>query len=273
MRVPILTYHSNNVSGNDYASNDHVALAADLRLIHRTGLRVVPLAQVVDALRGEASESIVEHAVAISFDDGSWFDWHDIDHPTCGPQRGFAGILRDFAAEVHASVHATSFVIVSPAARAILDRTCLIGSGWWNDDWWREAQREGLIAIESHSWDHNHHTLPATAQREQRKGTFRTIDTHADADGEIRQASDWLDVHLAPHRASLFAFPYGETNDYLVREYLPRFRHEHRLRAAFGTEPRPVEANSDRWLLPRYVCGQHWSQPSDLERLLVDAAD
>ena len=31
MRVPILTYHSNNVSGNDYASNDHVALAADLR--------------------------------------------------------------------------------------------------------------------------------------------------------------------------------------------------------------------------------------------------
>ena len=30
MRVPVLAYHSNNVGGNDYSSNDHVALAADL---------------------------------------------------------------------------------------------------------------------------------------------------------------------------------------------------------------------------------------------------
>lgn len=269
MRVPVLTYHSNNISGNDYASNDHVALAEDLRLIHRKGLRIVPLARVVDALLGEAPESSVEHAIAISFDDGSWFDWHDIDHPTCGSQRGFAGILRDFAAESGASAHATSFVIVSPDARAILDQTCLIGRGWWSDDWWPEAQREGLIAIESHSWDHNHHTLPVTAQRAQRKGTFRTIDTYADADAEIRQASEWLDAHLTPQRASLFAYPYGESNDYLVRDYLPRFQHEHCLRAAFGTTAQPVESNADRWLLPRYVCGQHWGNPLQLERLLV----
>lgn len=273
MRVPVLTYHSNNVSGNDYASNDHVALASDLRLIHRAGLRVVPLAQVVDVVLGDAPESSVEQAVALSFDDGSWFDWHDIDHPTCGPQRGFAGILHDFVAEAGVSAQATSFVIASPDARTILDRTCLVGCGWWNDDWWREAQREGVIAIESHSWDHNHHTLPVTAQREQRKGTFRTIDSYSDADAEIRQASDWLDAHLAPHRTSLFAYPYGESNDYLVRDYLPRFQPEHRLRAAFGTEPQPIESNSDRWLLPRYVCGQHWSHSSDLERLLADAAD
>src|SRR5690606_31225585 len=110
----------------------------------------------------------------------------------------------DFAAETGSLVHATSFVIVSPAARAELDRTCLVGRGWWDDDWWDDAQREGLLAIESHSWDHNHHTLPVTAQREQRKGTFRSIDTHADADAEIRQASDWLDARLDPHRASLF---------------------------------------------------------------------
>jgi peptidoglycan/xylan/chitin deacetylase (PgdA/CDA1 family) len=270
MRVPVLAYHSNNVGGNDYASNDHVALAEDLRLIQRRGLRIVPLVRVVDVLLGEAPESTVEDAVALSFDDGSWFDWHDLDHPTCGKQRGFAGILRDFARDTGAPVHATSFVIVSPDARTTLDRTCLIGRDWWQHDWWLAAQREGLIDIESHSWDHNHHTLPVTAQREQSKGTFRPIDTHADADAEIRQAADWLDARLAPHRASLFAYPYGESNAYLVDEYLPNRMREHRLRAAFGTEPGPIESTSPRWLLPRYVCGQHWDTPAKLERLLDD---
>ena len=268
MRVPVLAYHSNNISGNDYACNDHVALAEDLRAIRRAGLRIVPLARVVDVLLGEAPESAVEDAVALSFDDGSWFDWHDIEHPTCGPQRGFAGILRDFALDTGSAVHATSFVIVSPAARAELDRTCLVGRGWWGDDWWDTAQREGLLSIESHSWDHNHHTLAVTAQREQRKGTFRSIDTHADADAQLRQASDWLDARLAPHRASLFAYPYGESNDYLVREYLPRHACEHRLRAAFGTDPAPIERESPRWELPRHVCGHHWNDPAGFERLL-----
>jgi Polysaccharide deacetylase len=268
MRVPVLTYHSNNVGGNDYADNDHVALAADLGRIHDLGFRVVPLARVVDALLGEAPESTVDGAVAIAFDDGSWFDWHDIDHPTCGPQRAFAGILRDFAARTGAAIHATSFVIVSPDARAILDRTCLAGRGWWGDDWWRQAEREGLIAIESHSWDHNHDTLPETARREQEKGTFRSIGTYADADAEIRQANDWLDAHCREPREGLFAYPYGETNDYLVREYFPGHVGVHRVRAAFATEPRPIESSSDRWNLPRYVCGRDWKSADELAALL-----
>lgn len=272
MRVPVLTYHSNNINGVDYASNDHVALAEDLRLIHGRGLRIVPLSRVVDVLLGEAPEADVTQAVAISFDDGSWFDWHDIEHPSYGPQRGFAAILREFAAETGASVHATSFVIVSPDARVILDTTCLIGRGWWTDVWWREAQLEGLISIESHSWDHNHATLPVTAQHEPRKGTFLTIDSYADATREIRYASDWLDAYLAPHRASLFAYPYGESNTYLVRDYLPRFQREHRLRAAFTTEPRPIESTSHRWSLPRYVCGQHWNALSGLAAVLDGSA-
>jgi peptidoglycan/xylan/chitin deacetylase (PgdA/CDA1 family) len=272
MRVPVLAYHSNNVGGNDYADNDHVALAEDLRRIHALGLRIVPLSLVVDALLGEAPADAVDRAVAISFDDGSWFDWHDLDHPTCGRQRSFANVLRDFAVETGAAVHATSFVIVSPEARAILDRTCLIGRGWWGDDWWPLAEREDLIAIESHSWDHNHHTLPATAQREQRKGTFRTIDTYADADAEIRVANDWLDANARTRRAGLFAYPYGETNDYLLSDYLPNRTAEHRLRAAFGTNPQPVERTSPRWNLPRYVCGHHWASADDLVRLLDDAS-
>ncbi|MEP7043032.1 MAG: polysaccharide deacetylase family protein [Dokdonella sp.] len=271
MRIPVLTYHSNNVNGNAYDVNDHVALAEDLRVIHRAGLRIVPLTHVVDVLLGSAPESTVENAVALSFDDGSWFDWHDMNHPTFGMQRGFAGVLRDFAIETATPVHATSFVIVSPAARVTLDRTCLAGRGWWGDDWWPQAQREGLLAIESHSWDHNHPTLPITAQREQRKGTFHAIETWAEADAEIRQAADWLDHRCAPHHTTLFAYPYGESNPYLVEDYLPHHITEHRLRAAFGTEPRPIEAGSARWKLPRYVCGQHWTTSSALARLLADA--
>jgi len=268
MRVPILTYHANNVAGIEYADNDHVALAEDLRMIHRAGLRIVPLARVVDALLGLAPESSAVDAVAISFDDGSWLDWHDVEHPAFGPQRGLAGVLRDFQAETGATVHATSFVIVSPEARAELDRTCLAGHGWWGHDWWCPALREGLLAIESHSWDHNHDTLAPVGDMSRKRGTFRSIDDHAAADLQIRKAADWLDAHLAPHRASLFAYPYGETNEYLTGEYLPRFTHEHRVRAAFGTEPAPVTRSSDRWNLPRYICGQHWRSPQELGRIL-----
>jgi len=268
MKVPILTYHSSNIDGNDYVTNNHVALAEDLRTIARLGLRIVPVARVVDVLLGEAPPSSVENAVALTCDDGSYFDWHDMKHPRHGPQRGFAGILRDHTARTGQPAQMTSFVIVSPEARAVLDVTCMAGRDWWRDDWWRDAASEGVIAIENHSWDHNHATLPRTVQREQNKGTFETIDSYADADAEIRAAADWLDVHLAPNRSTLFAYPYGEWNDYLVCEYLPHYMHEHRLRAAFTGEPHPVEANTDRWLLPRYVCGPHWKTPGELEKLL-----
>ncbi|MEP6938329.1 MAG: polysaccharide deacetylase family protein [Rudaea sp.] len=268
MKVPILTYHAMNIAGNDYASNDHVALAEDLRSIHRMHLRIVPLSLVVDALLGDAPESAVDNSVALTFDDGSWFDWHDIEHPDFGLQRGFAGILRDFGAQTGAPAQATSFVIVSPEARATLDRTCMVGRGWWGDEWWPLAVREGLLAIESHSWDHNHSTLPRTAQRDGQTGTFATIETHVEADLEIRQANDWLDAHLPMRKSSLFAYPYGDSNDYLVKKYLPDHVAEHRLRAAFGGEPRPLESSSNRWLLPRYVCGLHWHAPDALAALL-----
>jgi hypothetical protein len=71
-------------------------------------------------------------------------------------------------------------------------------------------------------------------------------------------------------RAGLFAYPYGETNDYLVRDYLPNRIAEHRLRAAFGTDPEPVTRESERWNLPRYVCGHHWRSADALAALLGD---
>lgn len=268
MRVAVLTYHSNNVGGRDYADNDHVALAADLALLAAHDVPVHPLGAVVDALLQGRD---LPAGVALSCDDGSWFDWHDLEHPTLGPQRSFAGLLRDARDATPArALHLTSFVIASPAARAELDRTCLAGRGWWGEDWWSEAIDSGLMAIESHSWDHHHETLTRTATGLP-GGRFANVADPAAADAEIRCASDYLDARLPQRRTRLFAYPYGESNEYLLRDYLPRRQAEHRLEAAFDTTPTPITRGADRWRLGRYVCGPHWNSPDALRALLRDA--
>jgi len=270
MRVPVLTYHAMNVGGSDYANNDHVALAEDLRTIHQLGLRIVRLADVVDACIGDTTDNL-ERCVALSFDDGSWFDWYDIEHPTHGLQRGFAGILRDFRAQTGADAFATSFVIVSPQARAILDTTCMVGRGWWTDAWWSNALDEGLLAIENHSWDHNHPTLPQNAALAQSPGTFATVASVADADHQILRAHQWLRQQLPQQPSSLFAYPYGQSNAFLRETYFPQHAAAAGIKAAFGTSADYVTAHCDRWNLPRLVAGHHWKSPAQLRRILDDA--
>ncbi|HET6546573.1 MAG TPA: hypothetical protein VFG55_07505, partial [Rhodanobacteraceae bacterium] len=181
MRVPVLTYHAVNIAGNDYANNDHVAFAADLRLIDDFGLRIVPLQRVVDVLLGQ-DDGDLSGCVALSCDDGSCFDYYDLDHPVHGRQRSLFNAMIDFRRErgmaAQCDLHLTSFVIASPEARQCIDRACLVGRGWMNDGWWRAAQASGLIAIENHSWDHNHVAMPRTEQRDRNKGTFLPIDTY-----------------------------------------------------------------------------------------------
>lgn len=271
MRVPVLTYHGNNVHGGAYHENDHVALADDLATIHRLGWRVVPLRHVVDAVLGRLPFAALARCVALSCDDGSWFDWHDLDHPSAGRQRSFANVARDFRAATGAWAGLTAFVIVSPEARAVLDRTCLVGRGWWTDDWWPEAARGDVLDVQSHSWDHNHETLERTAQRDHARGSFRNIATWPEADAEIRVANDWLDARCPSRRTTLFAYPYGESNPYLVHEYLPMHVAEHRLDAAFDTTAACVDAASDRWCLPRFVCGRDWRSTDELAALLARA--
>lgn len=273
MRIPVLTYHAMNISGSDYASNDHVALAEDLELLARLGVAVVPLARVVDALV-DPGIALPERAVALTCDDGSWFDWYDLDHPTVGPVRSFARLLREARSRhggVLAGASMSSFVIVDPAVRAVLDRTCMIGRDWWGDDWWAAACAEGVVTIENHSLDHNHATLERTAQRHGVKGTFRNIETEEEADREIAAAQEYLFGACAPYRPRLFAYPYGECSEFLVRDYLPRRGAALGLAAAFDTTPAPLTRDGDRWRLPRYVCGPHWKSTGELAALLRDA--
>ena len=87
MKVPVLTYHSMNINGDTYCQNDHLAFASDLETINELGFRVISLKKVVDWQLGLLPDDVTLNTVAITFDDGSWFDFYDLDHPDCGLQR------------------------------------------------------------------------------------------------------------------------------------------------------------------------------------------
>lgn len=270
MKIPVLTYHSINVIKNNYAENDHLALASDLETIHRSGFRVIPLSRVVDWHQALLDDADVVRTVAITLDDGSWFDFYDLDHPTCGMQRSMINILRDFQERKQPadSVHATSFVISSPEARSSLDKSCMIGKDWWGDQWWRKASSSGFMDIESHSWDHVHTELDHVAQREQIKGDFSRVDNFEDAEVQFSRSGDYIATVLEGKRPSLFAYPYGQASDYAVNEFLPAHKTRHQYRAAFTTEPRAVCRSDNRWLLPRFVFGHDWKTPQGLAEIL-----
>jgi Polysaccharide deacetylase len=275
MRIPVLAYHAVNVAGNDYANNDHVAFAADLRLIDDLGLRVVPVHWVVDQLLGPAARDLAG-CVALTCDDGSDLDFTDVEHPAYGPQRSLYHGMTDFRAErgAHAQpdLHLTCFVIASTEARAHLDRNCLLGRDWMSDRWWRPALETGRMAIENHSWDHNHAAIPLPGIAGMPRGSFNVVDNRERARAEIAAAAHAIDAVIAPRRTSLFCYPYSHVNDYLLREYLPHHPDEHGMRAAFGDGATPVTMQSERWNLPRYICGHHWKSPQELRAILAQAA-
>lgn len=264
-RVPVLAYHAMNVAGNSYETNDHLALAHDIATLTRGGVRVVPVMQVVEAVE-RASFAGLEGCAAITFDDGSDFDFHDLPHPRWGLQRSMLNVLQDARARGgQPTLEASAFVIVSPQARRELDRACIAGRGWWNDTWWPVAESTGLVKIESHGWDHNHHMLPFRVSCAPR-GTF-DLRLWNDANAEIAQASTLLRRWRKRGGDVLFAYPYGAANAFLAHEYFPRDP-SHGVRAAFTTEPGPVTQGANRWVLPRFVCGQHWRTPKQFEALL-----
>ncbi len=267
MQVPILTYHGNGIDGVDYHNNDHVALAADLELIHQMGFQIISLSQLLEWRLGRLPDSAVEQAVVLTCDDGSWFDYYDVDHPHYGNQTSFFNILKNHQTKHQQLVHISNFVIVSPDARKILDEKCLIGQGWWTDEWWYDAQNSGLMSIENHSWDHNHGVLDNNNINDD---TFACIDNQSACDIQIRQSQQHIKTHFeGRHQAEYFAYPYGNYSDYLRHQYLPEYGHQLGLKAALTTEPKHVNLNSDIWALPRYVCNNDWQSAAELRIILT----
>jgi hypothetical protein len=274
MKIPILTYHSLDIRGTTYAESDLAALASDVEQITVRGFRIMPLSTIVD-LWLERSPELDQPIVGLSCDDGSDFDFHDLPHPVAGVQRSVLNTLRDFRASTRGtsqpSLSMTSFVIVSRSAREQLDKTSLIGRGWWNDDWWEAAIASGLMEIANHSWDHNHISLEEGDFPGVARGTFGSISTDELADYQISQAAAHLMRFARNPGAALFAYPYGDSNDFLVRDYFPRRGHEIGVKAAFGDSSEVLHEGSSRWMLPRFIYRRDWSSPEGLGAILDQA--
>jgi hypothetical protein len=274
--IPVLAYHALNAPDKDYASNDHVALEEDLKLILRLGFKVAPLAEIAEMTWNVAPSRLDSGPwIGLSFDDGTDFDYLDIvAHPYLGYVKSFYTILKESGANggrEWPQPTGTAFVIASPDARAVLDKTCIAGLNQWRDIWWAEAAQTGILEIGNHSWDHTHPTLDTVAQRDQRKGTFKGIDNLADADAQIIRADEYIQRLTKGRAARLFAYPYGETTDYLVEEYFPQNMQRHRMLAAFSTAGEYATRKSNRWDIPRFMCGLHWKSPEGLEKILRGA--
>ncbi|KFN50840.1 polysaccharide deacetylase family protein [Arenimonas composti] len=268
-RLPVLTYHAANVAGGDYLGNDHVALAADLAMFARAGWRIVPARWAAEQVACLADRDL-RRCVALTCDDGTDLDLRDLDWPGVGRQRSFAGILAEAAGRFPAlTPHLTSFVIADPQARAVMDRDCLHGRDWMRE-WWAEAGPH--IEIGCHSWDHNHPALGTTGLDGMPRGDFFVVDNEARADFQIAQALDYIGARIAPARCALFAYPYGHANAFLREDWLPRRGPELGLLGAFGCQGEPAHAGSDRWELPRFVCGWHWKSAEELWALLASCA-
>lgn len=271
MPLAILAYHSHRIVGPGYDANDHVALARDLDLLTDLGWRIVPLDRMV-AAHAEGADG---RLVALTFDDGPVYDVEDVVHPSWGPQRSFAGAMRDFAARrpgAQPAMHATSFVIASPESRLAMEASAdpaytWLAPGALAEDWWSPAIESGVIAIANHSWDHLHPALASVRHARDARGDFAQVDTLADADAQIRDASAYLWSATRGRAAPYFAYPFGQHNAFLARDYLPSAG-EGVCAAAFTTEPRLVAPDDSRFLLPRFVCGAHWRSPEELARLI-----
>ena len=269
MKAAILTYHSQNIAGSETSNNDHVALAADLDALHAAGYCFVSLQTLVNGLFDGAALPTGKPLICLTFDDGCDFDVRTLDFPGHGLQTGFLQIMEAFvsrqADNAQPGLHATSFVIASPEARQLIDKKSLFGRGHMSDNWWSAANTHTLMTIGNHGWDHNH---PDLADAQYERGGFDMIDRPEHCHQQVVHAGEFIE-QFTGHYPNLFAYPFGESSEYIRNEYFPARQDEHRSLAAVGTTPGLVSATSNRWNLPRFVCGRDWTVPAEL----LDALD
>ncbi len=266
-QVPVLTYHAANISGNCYQSNDRIAFQSDLYTLHKLGFTIIPLHWLVDWLLGDRDlPSKDKPYVALSCDDGLDQDYLDGDYLQFGPQKSLYNLLKDFQLEVGVDqqphAHLTAFVMADAEARKTIAEQSLQGQPLLNDNWWREANNSPLFSIENHSWDHRH---PAIYTQQQAQ--FSDVLTADEANLQIIRAKQTID-YLANTNSQLFCYPWGQTNPFLVEDFLPTQGQRDGIKAAFTCEPKAVTKDSNPWMIPRFVCGPDWHSPIQFQQLV-----
>ena len=259
--VPVLTYHSQNIAGNDYATNDRQALAADIQAISQAGLQVISLADFVGWLSGNLPETFARNCVVLTGDDAPIFDYEEVEYRDFGPQTPTRSILGN------SNAHMTLFAIASAQAREEIGEDALDNGSFMTNRWWCEADQSPWASIENHGWDHCH---PAVSKPVGGAGTFFGVSDYASCDRQVNKAADSI-AEVTGRRPDLFAYPYGESSDYLRNRYLPEYENEHRMRAAVSTTPEYASRDSNRWDIPRFICGRDWNSPEGFQEILDHA--
>jgi hypothetical protein len=256
--IPVLTYHSQNIDGNDYATNNRHALAADIEAIRQSDMRIIPLGELVDWLSGTLAPDFAENSVVLTSDDAPIFDFEEVDYRNFGSQTPTRSIIENSGA------HITLFAIASSQARDAVGEEALGDASFMTDRWWRDADQSSWASIENHGWDHCH---PAVSHPLGGSGTFFGVSNYQTCDGQVRGAADSI-AAVTGRRPILFAYPYGESSDYLKNTYLPKHEDEHRMRAAVNTVPQYASRDSSRWDIPRFICGRDWNSPETFQVIL-----
>jgi peptidoglycan/xylan/chitin deacetylase (PgdA/CDA1 family) len=268
LKAAILTYHSQNISGSKTSNNDHVALAADLDALHAAGCQFVSLVRLIAGVYAGVSFASDKPVICLTFDDGCDYDVRSLEFPDHGLQTGFLQIMEGFVEQhgkdAQPGLHATSFVIASPHVRELIDHKSLSGRGHLSDDWWSKAEAHPLLSIGNHGWDHNH---PDLEEENYARGGFEVVDTYEHCHQQVVRAGEFIQQKIG-RCPDFFAYPFGESSEYIRQEFFPQHRKEHRCLAAVGTDAGQVTSRSNRWNLPRYVCRRDWTTPEELlERL------
>ena len=270
MRAHVLTYHSGNLTGNHYATNNLVALAQDLLQLRALSIPVVPLNAIVAARLAGAGSRLPARVAAITLDDGLDFDFDDLVHPFHGPQASVRTVLERHERAHGLRVHATTFVIASPQARRQIAEREMLNRQWIGDHWWAAAVASGRFDIGNHGWDHVSPSASPVGQRDGKTGSFRHVETFEDADLQVRVAHEFIAAKAPNPATGYFAYPYGDASDYVADEYLPQHGERNGTIVAFTGNPGPLHAGSDRWRLPRYTCGMDWHSTDELARIFRD---
>ena len=123
--------------------------------------------------------------------------------------------------------------VIGGACLDVMDKACMVGRGWMNEAWWREVEASGLMAIENHSWDHNHPCLPSPGPLGLVRGDFRAVANPDQAEFELTQAQDYIEARLG-RRPRLFCHPFGHVSHFLLKDWLPQRGPSVGLDGAFG---------------------------------------
>jgi len=264
LKAAILAYHSQNIAGDKTVNNDHVALAADLDALHAAGCQFVSLATLINAVFADTKPVLESPLVCLTFDDGCDYDVRSLEFPGHGMQPGLLQTMEAFikhqGSKAQPGLHATSFVIASPEARRLIDSKSLFGSGHMSDDWWYKADAHPMMAIGNHGWDHNH---PDLDEGHYARGGFKMVSNYEHCHQQVVHAGEFIEQKTG-RKPCFFAYPFGESSEYMRNEYFPLRQKEHGCLAAIGTDPGLVSTQSNRWNLPRFVCGRDWSTPDEL---------